>query len=333
MRMNSSIGYVLPLAVALAAPAALCEPPATQPISLWNAALFSYESTTPLVVEETTPTAAKVDFYKRPPQMPEGLPAPKAAAAAASTKPRTVGPVDILHLRFRDSHGDDVPALLCKPAGKPGPFPLVIALHGVGSNKAQVCGQVAPALAKRGLAVLAPDLPLHGERRGDPRQFLQSGDLIKLASVCRQSVIDLRQCIDIAEARSDLDTKHGVLLAGYSLGALIDSVAGPADPRVRGMLLMVGGTIDFPPAFALVPELCALQPQLAIPNFAPRPLLMLNGRDDRTITREMGERLFTAAAEPKQQKWYDSGHLLPTDAYEDGAAWLAQTWKSVNAKK
>jgi dienelactone hydrolase len=333
--MHHSLGYLIPLAVALTAPIALCElparRPATQPANAWNAAAFAYESATPLVIEETTPTAAEVEFYKRPPQMPKDIAAPKAASAAA--RPRSVGPVDIVHLRFRDERGDDVPLLLCKPAGKAGAFPVVIALHGVGSNKAQVCGQVAPALAKRGFAVLAPDLPLHGERPGDPRQFLQNGDLVKLASVCRQSVIDLRQCIDVAEARPDLETRHGVLLAGYSLGALIDSVAGPADPRVKGMLLMVGGTIDFPPAFALLPDLCALQPQLAIPNFAGRPLLMLNGREDRTITREMGERLFAAAAEPKEQKWYESGHLLPKDAYEDGAAWLAQTWKSVNAKK
>jgi dienelactone hydrolase len=306
---------------------ALGELPTSRPADVWSATAFAYDCKAAPVVEETTPTAAQVDFHRRPPRLAADLAAPKASATAATA--RTVGPVDVLHLRFRDGKGDDVPALLCKPADKAGPFPVVIALHGVGSNKAQMCGQIAAVLAQRGFAVLAPDLPLHGERPGDPHQLAAAQDVVKVAALLRQSVIDLRQCIDVAEGRADLDTKSGVILAGYSLGALIDSVAGPAEPRVKAMLLMVGGTIDFPPALAFLPDFFALQPQLAIPHFAGRPLLMLNGKSDQTITPEMSQRLFTAAEQPKQQKWYDSGHLLPQDAYEDGAKWVAETWKVV----
>jgi len=81
-------------------------------------------------------------------------------------KPVKVNNVDILRLRFKDAEGDTVPALLCTPAGKAGPFPLVVAIHGMNSNKAQVCGQLAPALIRQGFAVLAPDMPVHGERPG-----------------------------------------------------------------------------------------------------------------------------------------------------------------------
>ncbi len=222
--------------------------------------------------------------------------------------------------------------LLCKPHGKTGPFPVVIALHGIGSNKAQVCGQIGPAFASQGFAVLAFDMPLHGERPGEPRQLANFADMPRALRLCRQAVIDLRQAIDVAEARADLDTKHGVLLAGYSLGALIDSVAGPADPRVQAMLLMVGGAPELPPALALIPELASLNPVLAIPHFVGRPLLMLNGDADQTITRAMSERLFAAADEPKEQRWYECGHYLPKEAYEDGAKWAAETWKGIVEK-
>lgn len=292
----------------------------------WDASLFRYERTTP-VVEETTPTAAQADVWRRPGVLAKGLAAPKTNGTA---RPLAMAGMEVVRLRFRDAFGDDLPALLCKPAGKAGPFPVVIALHGVNSHKAQVCGQVAPALTKRGFAVLAFDMPLHGERPGRPSDVLDLSDLHRTFTLCRQAVIDLRQCIDVAEARPDLDTSRGVVLAGYSLGALINTVAGAADLRAKAMLLMVGGTPEFPAALSLVPEFCSLQPQKAIAHFAGRPVLMLNGSADQTITREMGRRLFDAAAEPKQQKWYDCGHLLPAQAYEDGAEWVARTWRTID---
>jgi dienelactone hydrolase len=307
----------------LGVPAVCQEVPATQ--NGWDAAFFKYERTK-LAVEETTPTAAQADVWRRPGVLPKSLAAP---VASGTGRPLKMAGMDVVRLRFRDALDDDVPALLCKPAGKEGPFPVVIALHGVNSHKAQMCGQVAPALTKRGFAVLAFDMPLHGERPGRPSDVLDLSDLHRTFTLCRQAVVDLRQCIDLAEARLDLDTSRGVVLAGYSLGALIDTVAGAADARVKAMLLMVGGTPEFPAALSLVPEFCSLQPQKAIAHFAGRPLLMLNGSADQTITRDMGQRLFDAAAEPKQQRWYDCGHLLPARAYEDGAEWVARTWRKV----
>src|SRR5215210_4665815 len=129
----------------------------------WNASAFDYARPDEIVVERTTPTKAQVDFHTRPPQTAEQ---PKELNSKALAKPVTVGPVDIVRLRFRGIDDEMVPALLCTPKGKSGPFPLVIAVHGLGSNKAQVVGQVAPALAKQGFAVLAPDMPMHGERPG-----------------------------------------------------------------------------------------------------------------------------------------------------------------------
>ena len=70
-------------------------------------------------------------------------------------------------------------------------------------------------------------------------------------------------------------------------------------------------------------ELAAISPPLAIAHFAGRPLLMLNGEDDPIITPEMGQRLFDAAAEAKELKWYDCGHLLTEQAYKDAARWAA----------
>ena len=298
----------------------------TTPLSTWDRAFFDYKKTS-LVVEETTPTPAQVDWRHRPPQLTKTFATPRAAKSPA--KPWTDGRLNILRLRFRDLEGADVPVLLVTPANEKGPFPVAVALHGLRSSKMQVVAQVAPALVKQGFAVLAPDMPLHGERPGDPSGMFDRRDLRGFIARCKQSVLDVRQCIDLAESRPELDTKNGVVLVGYSMGALIHSVVGPTDDRVKAMCLMVGGTVELPEIFAMVPQLAALQPQLAIPHFAGRPLLMMNARQDHIITPEMANRLYTAAPEPKQHVWYDTGHLLPEPAYEEAAQWVARTWKSL----
>jgi dienelactone hydrolase len=301
---------------------------ATPPASTsngWNSKWFSYTAPAKLAVEIATPTADQVDFRTRP--RPMRADAPEPLATTCLPKPVTVGPVDVRHLRFRDADGDIVPALLCTPADRSGPFPLVVAVHGFNSNKAQVCGQIAGALAKHGFATLAPDMPLHGERPGIPISIFDKSDPLNY----RRAVMDVRQCIDAADALPQLlDTRTGVILAGYSMGSWINAVAGPADDRVKAMVLMVGGATDMSAASMLIPQLAAVDPSLAIAHFAGRPVLMLNAKNDYTVTPDMARRLYAAAPQPKKQLWYESGHLLPQNAYEDAATWVTDTWKAIS---
>ena len=170
---------------------------------------------------------------------------------------------------------------------------------------------------------MAPDLPRHGERPGEPLSVLDANPL-KTFPIARRAVNDVRQCIDLAESRPELDTRNGVTLLGYSLGSWIDSVVGPSDDRVKAMVLMVGGALDIPAAAMLLPQVAATDPRLAIAHFTGRPLLLLNGRQDHTVGRDMADRLFAACPEPKKQLWYDCGHLLTPEAYEDAAKWVAE---------
>ncbi|MDB5172114.1 MAG: dipeptidyl aminopeptidase/acylaminoacyl-peptidase-like protein [Phycisphaerales bacterium] len=296
----------------------------------WDGKLLNYERTEKLIVEETTPTDAQVNFWMRPPQATADAAEPRDAGAAKS---RAVGKVNVTHLRFKDATGDIVPALLCTPKDQPGPFPLVIAVHGLMSNKAQVCGQVAPALAKRGYAVLAADMPCHGERPGNPFDLVDARNFKKSFPLYRKAVIDVHQLMDLAEQRADIDHKAGFVLAGYSMGSWISSVAGPSDDRVRAMVLMVGGAFDIPAESLKIPEIATLDPRLALAHFTGRPLLLLNGKTDNVVAPDLSKRLFAASADPKKQIWYDSGHFLPDQAYEDAAKWIAEGAAKAEALK
>lgn len=309
----------------IAAQAAAENAPANHvPDNGWDRKLFDYIRPAKLVVEETTPTDAQVNFWLRPPQATADAPPPKATGPAKS---RAVGNANVIHLRFRDATGDIVPALLCTPRGKTGPFPVVIAIHGLTSNKMQVCGQIAPALIRCGFAVLAADMPCHGERPGDPLSLMDARNWGQSFPLYKKAIIDVRQLIDLAESRPDLDTKGGVALAGYSMGSWIGSVVGPTDDRVKAMVLMVGGATDLPPAMLRIPQIAAVDPRLAIAHFAGRPLLLLNGKTDSIVHPDWSKRLYGACPQPKKQIWYDSGHLLPERAYEDAAKWIAQTMR------
>jgi fermentation-respiration switch protein FrsA (DUF1100 family) len=193
------------------------------------------------------------------------------------------------------------------------------------SNKTQVSGQVGPTLAQRGFAVLAADLPCHGERPGNPMDMVDGQHRAETFQHSRQAVIDVRQLIDLAEQRPELDTRDGVVLAGYSLGSWISSITGAADPRVRAMVLMVGGALDISPDALKIPQTAATDPRLALAHFAGRPLLLLNGKSDFIVAPDWARRLYAAAPDPKKQIWYEGGHLLPKEAYEEAARWIAET--------
>ena len=47
-------------------------------------------------------------------------------------------------------------------------------------------------------------------------------------------------------------------------------------------------------------------------------------RRDRTVVPDQAQRLFDAAGEPKEIRWWDSGHQLPTAAIAHAADWLAE---------
>ena len=296
----------------------------------WDRKVYDYVRPAKLIVEETTPTNVQIAFFIRAPAIPADAPDPKATGPAI---PLAVGDMNIVHLQFKDATGDQVPALLATPRGKTGPFPVVIATHGLMSNKVQVlCLQVGPALMKQGFAVLAADLPCHGERPGNPLDMVNPKDGDKLFDRYKKAIIDIHQLIDLAEDRPELNTKNGVVLVGYSLGSWMSAVAGPSDDRVKAMVLMVGGAFDFGPAVKQNPNLIAVDPRLSIAHFAGRPLLLLNGKTDGIVKPDSSKRLYDACPEPKKQVWYDSGHLLPAQAFEDAAKWIRELPAEAAAK-
>ncbi|HYW08398.1 MAG TPA: alpha/beta fold hydrolase [Longimicrobium sp.] len=222
-------------------------------------------------------------------------------------------------VEFRTT-GDAVPAvLLLPPVATPAPAALL--LHGYTSRKEHMAEGVGAALLERGIGSLSIDLPLHGTR-SDPLQAQAYRNPMALLRVWRQAVAECSLALRYLAARREVDAER-LAVAGYSLGSFLATLVAAQDKSVRALVLAAGGDLPSNTPMAAVARGVA-DPVRSIRKLNGRPLLMVHGRADRTMTPDQAERLFAAAGEPKELRWWNAGHILPPEAIRYAAGWLAE---------
>lgn len=223
-----------------------------------------------------------------------------------------------------EGRDERVPAVLSLPANasRDAAVPGALLLHGYSSHKEQMADSIGRVLLRHGIASLAIDLPLHGERRGAMDMAAMRNPL-HLAGTWRTAQADARLALGYLGARPEVDA--GCLaVVGYSMGSFLGVLLAADERKVRALVLAAGGDLpDGTPFASLVRTLA--DPLRAIRRYAGRPLLMVHGRRDRTVSPAQAERLFAAAGEPKAIRWWDSGHHLPDAAIDDAAEWMRST--------
>lgn len=219
-------------------------------------------------------------------------------------------------------HVDDavVPAVLLLPPDAERKVPAVLLLHGYSSRKERMADTIGRALAIRGVASLAIDLPVHGDRDAP----LQREALLNPLALVRHWRLALAECAAALDCLADHERYDSsrLGLVGYSLGAYVGVVAAARDKRVRALVLAGAGDLPLGTPFERLVRAVA-DPRKAVRRLAGRPLLMTHGRLDRTVRPADADRLFSAAGDPKEMRWWNAGHILPAEAIDDAAAWLA----------
>ena len=231
--------------------------------------------------------------------------------------------------------GDEtVPGALLLPSGAgsggdgtaprvatPTRVPAVLLLHGYTSRKERMVETAGHALLRHNVASLAIDLPLHGERHVPVTSDVLNNSLHLMRrwqAALEECSIALRYLASRPEVNS---ASLGVV--GYSLGAYVGLIVASRERTVRALVLAAGGDLPVTSTYMRVIR-AVVDPVSAIRQLAGRPVLMVHGRQDRTVRPDQAERLFDAAAEPKEIRWFDSGHYLPSAAIEDASAWVAE---------
>lgn len=210
-----------------------------------------------------------------------------------------------------------VPAVLMLPTGRE-PAPAALLLHGWSSRKEHVADTIGATLLAHGIASLSIDLPLHGER--EAMGAARSRSAMQLVAHWRLAQREATLALRYLAARPEVD-RGQIALIGYSLGAFLGVILASRERVVRAVILAAGGDLPAGTPFARLIRTVA-DPIAAVQRLGGRPLLMVHGRRDRTVTPEQAERLFAAAGEPKTMRWWDAGHYLPEAAIDDAVRWL-----------
>lgn len=244
------------------------------------------------------------------------VPGPEVAVTVEGSQDR--GDHVLQRVRYRVGDGDQVPAWLALPSDGPGrgvtagTVPGVVAFHQHASRwhlgKSEVAGLAgeplqafAPALARRGVAVLAPDSVCFEDRRrqtsgvephhDDLRQHynehayrLLAGDTLgrKVLQDALAAVSALRSLPGVARDR--------VGVVGHSYGGQTALLVGAVDRRVAYVCASGSvGSLRGKVANEVSVERALVVPGLArevdvdgfVAAVAPRPLLVVAGVDDR----------------------------------------------------
>jgi formylglycine-generating enzyme required for sulfatase activity/dienelactone hydrolase len=181
------------------------------------------------------------------------------------------------------------------------------------------------AILRSGRAVLYPVYKSTYER-GDGME----SDVADTTSTWRDHVImwakDASRAIDYAETRPELD--HAKLAYyGYSWGAEMGAIIPAVDPRIKVVVLALGG-LDFHRSL----------PEVDTNNLVSRvkqPVLMLNGRYDFFFpvesTQDPFYRLLGSKKDQKKHLLFDTGHNIPrNELIKESLNWLDQYLGPVN---
>jgi len=120
--------------------------------------------------------------------------------------------------------------------------PLAILLHGMGDHSTIPCKLLARTLAKRGRACCILYLVMHSRRMPEVirKRFpvLTNEEWFESYQI---SVIDVRQVIDWAGSKAEIDDKQ-IAVIGISFGGFISAITMGVDERIRaGVFIVAGG--------------------------------------------------------------------------------------------
>lgn len=143
----------------------------------------------------------------------------------------------LLSFRVSDEH---IPAILQLSAIQDDavPVPAALLLHGYSSNKERLADSAGKALLDRGIASLAIDMPLHGERATELQTFSQRNPM----EMVKQWRLTLEECtvaLRYLSARREIDTRR-LALVGYSMGAFLGVIAASRHSEFKAVVLAAG---------------------------------------------------------------------------------------------
>jgi esterase/lipase len=228
------------------------------------------------------------------------------------------------------------------------PVPLAVLVHGMGDYSRIPCRALAGSLVKQNIACFVPYLTIHSKRL--PLELKPGMPYLspeEWYNVYRLSVIDIRQILDWAMTRREIDSKK-LFISGISFGGFVSTITMGMDERIKaGVFVVTGGNANKltwtnkegkyrdrykrseAEHFQVISEYelyldqvkkygfenvpakhisFLTDPLTFADNLKDRPVLMINAKYDKYIPVESATELWQAIGKP-DIKWYPSGHV------------------------
>lgn len=216
------------------------------------------------------------------------------------------------------------------------PYPCVLQMHGLTVSKNDFWEDeyhraelVTEGLLSSGYAVLALDMPYHGERiyendfESTLLTLMEKGWGYRIRNMVVQSTIEYRRAIDYLETRSDIDI-NCIGAIGYSLGSVVTLNLTGIDDRIKTSVVCATAIIKPRPFFPPPEYLSGFAPQTFMKDIGDIPILILAANnDDFNCTVEEAEQLYgLIESENKKLIFYNSGHKLPPDHAPAAINWF-----------
>ena len=254
-------------------------------------------------------------------------------------------------IEYRGLEGDPIPAFLFTPQGRDTRGGVVVFHQHNGEfhfGKSEVAGDVGdafqafgPALARRGVAVLAPDAITFEDRRGAVRgvepdyyDWLQhynamSYRLLDGDVLMRKCLDDAQRALSVLLHTTGIDERR-VGVAGHSYGGYTALYHAAVDPRCR-FACISGAVCSFETRrregtgvtlFEAVPGLARLvDTHDVLSAIGPRPTLVVSGSGDK-YSRDADEVVAKVDGDFITELRVDRGHALDRERFDAIVEWL-----------
>jgi uncharacterized protein len=139
-------------------------------------------------------------------------------------------------------------------------------------------------------------------------------------------VIEMRRAVDFLLTQPGIESDR-LGYVGHDYGALYGGVLSGADHRMKTYVLIAGAPsfADVGPYWNYTSVVPDLDPVEYVSKASPASIFFQFAQRDQVISVEVANRLYQAASEPKEIKWYDDNHQMVNEtAYQDRRAWLME---------
>lgn len=261
-----------------------------------------------------------------------------------------------IYFSYDSLNGGRVPAVIMMPkphvkpmkadkATVPGAYPAMFLMHFHVSDKG--LSDIFATWPGQGIAIMAIDGVFRGER-AEPGKDVLMPDPIISAKHMQMQIMDILRGFDVLSQWEGIDPGR-IGYMGISMGAQTGMAAVTLDPRIKSVII-ADGAADYSLIFEnseygdvqdikefmrennvtseqLVEAFKYVEPAIFAPRLNDRPVLLMNGKQDTTMTLPAMEKLHAIiGTEKKKIIWYDSGHVLPFDrVVGDALKWFKST--------